>query len=318
MTYDDYVAQKQNKINMRKLIYIFIALLVLCACKPSLSFQTAVQKADLCYMAQDYRQANNYYKQAFKAADAAPQSKHYANAASVAALAGDHQTAFKRLHQLIANNREWYASNFATNPDYLPLHEYPEWQVLQDTVEARQERIEKDYDHELVKRLQMIFQRDQEPRQAFFYAYQTEPDNQALIDSLIRKMQEADAINLIEIKDILNTYGFPSKSKVGTNNAAIWAVIQHSEVAYQKECYPMLYAAAEQNELSWENVAMLADRIAMWEGRPQQYGSQVVKDSVGNNVIYKLLNKDSVDYWRAEVGMSPLSEYAAKMNAIIP
>ena len=80
-------------------------MLYLCACHPSLSFQTAVQKADSCYMAQDYRQANNYYKQAFNATDAVPQSYHYANAAGVAALAGDTKTAFKRLNQLIEKDK---------------------------------------------------------------------------------------------------------------------------------------------------------------------------------------------------------------------
>ena len=301
---------------MKRLTYIFIASLAFYACKPSIPFQTAVRKADSCYMAQDYRQANEYYKQAFKASDAAPQSYHYSNAAGVAAMAGDEQTAFMRLNQLIEKDKEWYASNFAENPDYVYLHTFPQWQVLKDTVEARQERIEKDYDHELIARLQAIHERDQKPRHDFLFAYQTKAVD--LIDSLVREMQRADSINLIEIQDILQTHGFPSKAIVGTNNSVIWLVIQHSDVECQKAYYPMLRDAAEKGELRWDDIALLEDRIAMHEGRPQKYGSQAVENAEGELVIYSLLNKDSVDYWRAEVGMPPLAEYAKQMNALIP
>ena len=293
-----------------------ILLLVLCGCQKPLGFMESVQKADSCYMAQEYRQANRYYKQVFKASDAAPQSYHYSNAAGVAAMAGDEQTAFMRLDQLIEKDKEWYASNFAENPDYVYLHDFPQWQVLKDTVEARQERIEKDYDHELIARLQAIHERDQKPRHDFLFAYQTKAVD--LIDSLVREMQIADSVNLIEIQDILQTYGFPSKAIAGTNNSAIWLVIQHSDVECQKAYYPMLRAAAERGELRWDDIALLEDRIAMHEGRPQRYGSQAVENSEGELVIYSLLNKDSVDFWRAEVGMSPLAEYAKQMNALIP
>lgn len=281
--------------------------------KPSISFQTAINKADSCYMAQDYTRANYYYKLAFAANDAAPQDYHYSNAASVASKAGDEQTAFLRLDQLISTNKEWYSSNFATNPDYKHLHNFPQWQIFRDTVEARQERIERNYDKALIARLQAIHERDQKPRHDFLFAYQTKAVD--LLDSLVREMQIADSVNLIEIQDILQTYGFPSETIVGTNNSVIWLVIQHSDVEFQKAYYPMLRQAAEEGELSWDNIALLEDRIAMHEGRPQRYGSQVVENSEGELVIYTLLDKDSVDIWRAAVGLNPLEEYAKQMNA---
>jgi hypothetical protein len=264
-------------------------------------------------MAQDYTRANYYYKLAFAANDAAPQDYHYSNAASVASMAGDEQTAFLRLDQLISTNKDWYSSNFATNPDYKHLHNFPQWQIFRDTVEARQERIERNYDKALIARLQAIHERDQKPRHDFLFAYQTKAVD--LLDSLVREMQIADSVNLIEIQDILQTYGFPSKTIVGTNNSVIWLVIQHSDVEFQKAYYPMLRQAAEEGELSWDNIALLEDRIAMHEGRPQRYGSQVVENSEGELVIYTLLDKDSVDIWRAAVGLPPLEEYAKLMNA---
>lgn len=297
---------------MKRTVF-YILVLALYGCQKPLAFHEAVQKADSCYMAQDYEQANNYYKQAFSASDAEPQSYHYSNAAAIAAMAGDEQTAFMRLNQLISSDKEWYMSNFAENPDFLPLHQYPEWQVLKDTVEARRERSERNYDKALITRLQAIHQRDQKPRHDFLFAYQTKAVD--LLDSLVREMQIADSVNLIEIQDILQTYGYPSKTIVGTNNSVIWLVIQHSDVEFQKAYYPMLRKAAEEGELSWDNIALLEDRIAMHEGRAQRYGSQVVENSEGELVIYTLLDKDSVDIWRAAVGLNPLEEYAKRMNA---
>ena len=297
---------------MKRTVF-YILVLALYGCQKPLAFHEAVQKADSCYMAQDYEQANNYYKQAFSASDAEPQSYHYSNAAAIAAMAGDEQTAFMRLNQLISSDKEWYMSNFAENPDFLSLHQYPEWQVLKDTVEARRERSERNYDKALITRLQAIHQRDQKPRHDFLFAYQTKAVD--LLDSLVREMQIADSVNLIEIQDILQTYGYPSKTIVGTNNSVIWLVIQHSDVEFQKAYYPMLRKAAEEGELSWDNIALLEDRIAMHEGRAQRYGSQVVENSEGELVIYTLLDKDSVDIWRAAVGLNPLEEYAKLMNA---
>ena len=299
---------------MKRTVF-YILVLALYGCQKPLAFHEAVQKADSCYMAQNYEQANSYYKQAFSASDAEPQSYHYSNAAAIAAMAGDEKTAFMRLNQLISNDKEWYTSNFAENPDFLPLHQYPEWQVLKDTVEQRQQRIEKDYNHELIARLRTIFLRDQEPRHAFLFACQTKPDNPVLRDSLIHAMQQADEVNLQEIRDIFDTYGFPSKTIVGSANSVIWLVVQHSDLDTQKEFYPFLCKAAEQGELSMEDIALLEDRIALFEGKPQRYGSQIVEDSTGERVIYTLLNTDSVDIWRAAVGLNPLKEYAKQMNA---
>ncbi len=73
--------------------------------------------------------------------------------------------------------------------------------------------------------------------------------------------------------------------------------------------------STDERKLRWDNIALLEDRIAMHEGRPQRYGSQIVEDSTGERVIYTLLNTDSVNIWRSAAGMPPLEEYAKQMNA---
>ena len=290
------------------------------ATRAQLSFNQAISKADSCFMAGDFALSSDFFKLAFRAPDAAPQNFHYSNAAEVAARAGDTYNAFERLYELTDRDKNWYTANFATNEVWQPLHNDPRWQPLCDTVTARQARIEKDYDHALISRLNAIQQRDQQPRHAYLFALQTTPENRPLLDSLIREMQAADSVNILEIKDILTTYGFPKKSKVGTANTTIWMIIQHSDniPAFQRECLPMLTQAALQGEIDKWQVAMLEDRIALSEGRPQKYGSQIVTNEAGKKVIYTLLDPEQVDRWRAEAGMEPLQTYATRMHAALP
>ena len=285
--------------------------------RAGLSFYQAISKADSCFMAGDFAMSSDFFTLAFRAPDAAPQSFHYSNAAEVAARAGDTYNAFERLYELTDRDKDWYAPNFTTNEVWLPLHNDPRWQPLCDTIKTRQARIEKDYDPVLISRLTAIHQRDQQPRHAYMFALQTASENRLLLDSLIHEMQQADSINILEIKDILTTYGFPPKNKVGTANTVIWMIVQHSDAnpEFQRACLPTLTQAAEQGEIDKWQVAMLEDRIALAEGRPQKYGSQIVTNEAGEQVIYTLLDPEQVDHWRAEAGMEPLHAYAERMHA---
>ena len=55
---------------------------------------------------------------------------------------------------------------------------------------------------------------------------------------------------------------------------------------------------------------MMDDRIAMFEGRPQKYGSQIVEGR-----LYRLLDPEKVDMWRSEMDMQPLDDYLRQMGA---
>ena len=65
---------------------------------------------------------------------------------------------------------------------------------------------------------------------------------------------------------------------------------------------------------SKEGVAMMEDRINMFEGKPQRYGSQIEEDERGNPRLYQLLDESKVDEWRSEMGMEPLKDYLRKMK----
>lgn len=97
----------------------------------------------------------------------------------------------------------------------------------------------------------------------------------------------------------------PSKEEVGSDGiSATWLVIQHSSKKWISKYLTQFKGLAEQDELSWTSYYMMEDRLAMLEGRPQKYGTQIQ-----NGKLYKVHNIDSVHARRAEYGFESLDEY---------
>ena len=112
------------------------------------------------------------------------------------------------------------------------------------------------------------------------------------------------------VGSILDSKGFVGKSVVGEACSAFWVVIQHSPLELQQKYLPIFQKAVKNGDLQPSSVAMMEDRINMFQGKPQKYGSQI-----RNGRVWMLLDESKVDQWRAQVGMEPLSEYLRKMGA---
>ena len=274
-----------------------------------LSYGEYIHAADSCFMKGDYAGASRQFELAFATSEK-PYGYHLYNAACAAALAGHSDLAFARLQARLNYEPDWYVDEPEADNDLASLHSDPRWRAYADTVAARRHRIEANYDKPLRARLQAIAQSDQSIRYEFLNAYCAPERDQTLIDSLTREMQRIDSINQAAICDILDTQGFAGSDKVGNACAVFWLVIQHSPVELQKKYFSLFEEASLRGDISRENIAMMDDRIAMHEGRPQKYGSQIV-----DGVLYQLLDPDSVDRWRQEVGMQPLADYLRQMGA---
>ena len=92
--------------------------------------------------------------------------------------------------------------------------------------------------------------------------------------------------NQKELEELIAKKGWPKNSAVGSTAAgAAFYVIQHSDVEKQKKYVPMLKQRCEEKEASWQNYAMLYDRLQMNKNKPQKYGTQTSynekTDSVG-------------------------------------
>ena len=259
-------------------------------------------------MAGDYGGASTQFEMAVATSEEV-YGTHLYNAACAAALAGDHDAAFARLNARINKEPDWYVDDPTADNDLASLHDDARWSNYVDTMTARRDRIEANFDKPLRARLQEIAQSDQNIRYEFLEAYRASEKNQALIDSLTREMQRVDSINQEAIGNILDTRGFVGSDKVGNACAVFWLVIQHAPLELQKKYFPLFEQASRRGDISLENIAMMDDRIAMFEGRTQRYGSQIV-----DGKLYQLLDPDKVDQWRHEMNMPPLADYLMQMG----
>lgn len=124
-------------------------------------------------------------------------------------------------------------------------------------------------------------------------------------------ISEKDSINLFQVKQILDQYGWLGADVVSDQgNSTLFLVIQHSDLATQEKYLPMMREAVKNGKAAGSSLALLEDRVALGQGKRQIYGSQISRDpETQEYYISPLEDPDNVDKRRAEVGLGPLSEY---------
>lgn len=274
-------------------------------------YNAFIRQADSLYMAGNYGEASISFDNAFKGKKFI-QENHLYNGACVAALAGNADKAFARLNMRMKRNKDWYVDDPLRDNDLKALHEDVRWEKYVAEMSARKERIEKDYDKPLREQLKSMVREDQAVRYEYINAWQT--GNSSAADSLLKRMQYVDSVNLRQVTDILDSRGWVGRDVVGDACEAIWVIIQHAGLEAQGKYLPLFREAVSRGELHASAVAMMEDRVAVFEGRPQKYGSQLQRGEDGTYTPFELLDAEKVDEWRAEVGMASLAEYLKEMN----
>jgi hypothetical protein len=132
---------------------------------------------------------------------------------------------------------------------------------------------------------------------------------------LVQKIRETDAVNLPKVEAILAEHGWLGPDDVGKEaSGALFLVIQHSNTATQKKYLPMMRAAVKAGKARGSSLALLEDRIALAEGNPQIYGSQLRSEGNGPLFVQAMEDPDHVDERRASVGLGPMAEYVKHWN----
>jgi len=125
------------------------------------------------------------------------------------------------------------------------------------------------------------------------------------------RMADVHQRNAEQLDTIIQQHGWPGRSLVGEEGAdAAWLVLQHAigSPALQRRCLPLLKESAKAGEIDASNVAYLEDRICVFEGRSQRYGTQFDWDESGELSPLPLQDARQVDSYRESVGLGPLSD----------
>lgn len=121
-----------------------------------------------------------------------------------------------------------------------------------------------------------------------------------------------DEANQKRLDEIVAQVGWPAIGEFGKKAArAAFLIVQHAPKEMMKRYYDRLKQAADAGEMEKQSFALIEDRLRMYEGRPQLYGSQV--RSFGGSQgfeFWQIEDEANVDQRRAAMGLMPLAEYA--------
>jgi hypothetical protein len=135
-------------------------------------------------------------------------------------------------------------------------------------------------------------------------------DAGALTGRYVPSLQALHEKHAARLRDILSSYGWPHEAIVGSDGAyAAWLIVQHAigDPGLQRQALPLLQKEASRGRVPEWHAAYLADRIAMYEWRPQRYGTQWLDDPQdGRTRPWPLEEPERVNSLRESVGLGPM------------
>jgi hypothetical protein len=123
------------------------------------------------------------------------------------------------------------------------------------------------------------------------------------------RMEAVHQRNAARLTEILDARGWPGQSEVGEDGGyAAWMIVQHAigNPPLQRRALQLLQRAASESEADPKHAAMLDDRIRMYEGRKQLYGTQFTWNEWGEMTLVPIEDPEHVDERRAALGFAPM------------
>lgn len=125
------------------------------------------------------------------------------------------------------------------------------------------------------------------------------------------EMEQIHIKNAQHLEKIIAEMGYPTAEKVGeeASNAA-WLIIQHAigQPAFMRKCAKLLKNEVNQGVGNPLNLAYLIDRIAVFEGKLQPYGTQFDWDENGELCPMPMENINLVNQRRISLGLPSIEE----------
>ncbi|WP_176013853.1 DUF6624 domain-containing protein [Victivallis sp. Marseille-Q1083] len=131
-----------------------------------------------------------------------------------------------------------------------------------------------------------------------------------LYDGYCPEMEQLHRENSSRLEAIIDVIGYPTIAKVGADASnAAWLIIQHAigRPDFMRKMLRLLRRLPA-GEISPRDLAYLEDRINMYEGKPQRYGTQFDWDDDGRMAPVACDDLAAVDRRRRKLGLCPLAE----------
>jgi hypothetical protein len=141
----------------------------------------------------------------------------------------------------------------------------------------------------------------------------TLPESERMVAyaALMNEIEAVDRANQAALLEMVPPEGWFHQSRYGeAASEAAFLIVQHGSLDLWQRFVPVLEPLVASGEIDGLQYALMYDRLALREGRPQRYGSQMICVE-GRYVTGHLEDPDSVDVRRAAMEMGPLADYEA-------
>jgi len=167
---------------------------------------------------------------------------------------------------------------------------------------------------ELSNEILQMFEEDQEIRNKVMASITPEGEIDSALEQLGIKI---DMKNTKRMKEIIETYGWPTTSMIGKEAAsdAIFLVIHaDKDIAFQNKCLSLMKIAAGKRDINLASYAVFTDRVLISQKKKQIYGTQGTCSKKGWKAD-PLQDKKNIETMRKEVGLSTFQSYQELMDA---
>ncbi len=131
------------------------------------------------------------------------------------------------------------------------------------------------------------------------------------------RLEELHRANAARLRQIIAVLGWPGITLVGEKGAkAAWRVALHSiaEPSFMRQCRDLIDRATEMGDAPRWQYAIIDDRIRVYEGRPQRYGTQLRMGPDGLEP-HPIENQSRVNSMRMQAGLPPFAQTLAQARA---
>jgi hypothetical protein len=150
-----------------------------------------------------------------------------------------------------------------------------------------------------------------------FSAPPADAGSPAELPRIVQQTELVDRTNTTRLKALVRACGWPRRSVHGeqaVQNA--WLLAQHADHdrRFQRLVLSLLETGVTAGEVPPENLAYLADRLAVADGKPQRWGTQLTQTGPCGFDFSPLDNRARVEERRKAIGLPPLEDYRQLVN----
>jgi hypothetical protein len=118
-----------------------------------------------------------------------------------------------------------------------------------------------------------------------------------------------------ELDSLINIYGYPGKTLVGSDYAIAFSIISSATVSYKEKYYDLIIDAANKGELEWIDVAYFVDKVKVAKQEKQEYGTRFkLDDESKKTYFYPIEDIEHLNERRLKVGLEEID--TSKMEFI--